>query len=65
MKLYVDQYGNKFYARTVKELRKQIANGGSRVSCMYRNRGNQVFKIGYVIGDHWLAAYKPLEEKVN
>jgi hypothetical protein len=60
--LYVDQWGNKFYASTVKELRAQIGMGGSKVSTMYCDKkdGGTV-KVGYVIGQHWLTAYRPHE----
>lgn len=60
--LYIDQYGNLFWASTRKELREQIGMGGSRISKMYRDKtdGSVVF-VGYVIGDHWLTAYTPKE----
>ena len=60
--LYIDQYGNRFYARTRKALREQIGMGGSRVSLMYRDKKDgRVVRIGYVIGEHWLNAYAPVE----
>lgn len=60
--LYVDQYGNRFYASTVAELRSQIGMGGSRVSKMYRDRKDgSVVHVGYVVGCHWLTAYAPVE----
>lgn len=60
--LYVDQYGNKFYARTVKELRGKIQGGGSRVSRMYNDKADgTTVHTGYVIGPHWLTAYVPFE----
>lgn len=59
-KLYVDQYGNRFYASTVRELREQIAGGKSRVSIMYVDgKDGKTYRVGYVIGGHWLAAYVP------
>lgn len=60
--LYVDQWGNKFYARTIAELRGKIGMGGSRVSKMYRDKkGGASVHVGYVIGQHWLTAYVPFE----
>lgn len=60
--LYIDQYGNRFYAHTVKELRDQIGMGKSRVSKMYRDKvDGRTVHVGYVIGQHWLTAYQPLE----
>lgn len=64
-KLYLDQYGNRFYAATVKDLRKQIGGGGSKVSIMYRDSGKDVLRVGYVIGEHWLNEYLPNFRKVN
>lgn len=59
-KLYIDQYGNRFWARTVKELREQIAGGKSRVSIMYADtKDGRTVRRGYVIGQHWLSAYTP------
>ena len=64
-KLYVDQWGNRFYAQTVKELRSQIANGKSRVRIMYVDKKDgSVMRIGYVVGQHWLREFIPNERKV-
>jgi hypothetical protein len=62
--LYLDQWGNRWWAKTVKELREQIGMGGSRVSKMYVDKkdGRSVH-IGYVVGQHWLTAYQPMEEE--
>lgn len=60
--LYIDQYGSRFWARTVAELRKQIGMGGSRVLKMYVDKKDgRTVHIGYVIGEHWLTAYAPVE----
>lgn len=60
--LYVDQWGNRFWAKTVKELRKQIGGGGSRVLKMYRDKKDgRVVHVGYVVGEHWCIAYQPVE----
>lgn len=61
--LFLDQWGNFFRACTVKELRRQIGMGGSRVSKMYVDKkdGRSVH-IGYVVGRHWLTAYQRVEE---
>lgn len=58
--LYIDQWGNRFYSTTVKHLREQL--GGGRISKMYIDkRDGRTVHIGYVIGQHWLTAYRPLE----
>ncbi len=59
--LYIDQYGNKFGAKSVRELRRKIANGGSRVSKMFIDKKDGVVQTGYVIGQHWLTMYQPVE----
>lgn len=57
--LYIDQYGCKFYAKTIKELRQEV--GGGRVSKMYIDgKDGKTYHVGYVIGGHWLNAYEPV-----
>ena len=59
--LYLDQYGNRFFADTVKELRAQIPG---RCSKMYvDNKKGETFHVGYVIGRHWLTMYRRVEKK--
>ena len=60
MRLYLDQWGNKYFAKTVKELCKKV--GYSKARRMYVDRKNgEVRHIGYVVGPHWLTAYIPYE----
>jgi hypothetical protein len=63
--LYQDQYGNCFYAKTAKELRKQIGGGGSKVSRMFVDQNGKTYHVGYVIGRHWLTAHQPLMYEVT
>ena len=59
--LYLDQYGNKFVAMTVKELVAKV--GGGRVGKMYRDKKDgRTVHVGYVVGCHWLTAYRPFEQ---
>lgn len=59
--LYMDQFGNHFFARSVNELRSQIGMGGSRVSKMYRDtKDGLTVHVGYVIGAHWLEMFAPV-----
>jgi hypothetical protein len=59
--LFLDQYGNRFFASTLKELRSQIGMGGSRVSKMYRDLADgRAVHVGYVVGRHWLEAFQPV-----
>jgi hypothetical protein len=56
--LYLDQYGNKWFARTVRDLREQI---GGKVSKMYVDtKDGRTMHIGYVVGRHWCEAFTPI-----
>lgn len=58
--LYIDQHGSKFWANLVKSLVEQI--GGGRVSKMLRDKQDgRTVHTGYVIGQHWLSAFVPVE----
>lgn len=60
--LYLDQYGSRFWANNVRELRKQVGMGGSKVSKMYRDKKDgSIVHVGYVIGQHWLTAFRKVE----
>lgn len=56
--LYVDQWGNKFFARTVRELWKQIPGRCYRMNV--DGMDGRTYHIGYIIGQHWLEAYQPV-----
>jgi hypothetical protein len=58
--LYIDQFGTRIWARTVKQLRERA--GGGRVSKMYVHKlDGRTVHVGYVVGRHWFAAYAPVE----
>lgn len=60
--LFIDQHGQIFNGRTLADLKDQIAG---RVSKMYRDKADgSIVHCGYVIGQHWLTAYAPIEVKV-
>lgn len=60
--LYIDQYGNKFTARTLAELREQIPG---KVEKMYKDKvDGKTVHCGYIVGQHWLTAYQPVEIEV-
>lgn len=61
-RLFMSQYGDCFYAWTVKELRSQIGNGGSRVGLLYQDKPDgSTVRCGYVIGQHWLREFVAVE----
>lgn len=56
---YISQYGDVFYASTLRELREKVSG---EVSKMYHDKADgQSVHIGYVIGQLWLTAYEPVE----
>ena len=65
--LYLDQFGNYFYAGTVRELRRKVGSSGSRIAKMYVRNGadGEPRHIGYVIAGHWLRVFAPIELPVN
>lgn len=59
--LFIDQYGQPIWARTVKELRAKV--GGGRVSKQYCDKKDgRTVHNGYVVGDRWFTAYRPIEQ---
>jgi len=58
----IDQYGNRF--RFGKYCRRDLADQiPGKVSKMYRDKKDgTVVQTGYVIGQHWLTIYAPVEE---
>lgn len=59
MILWVDQYGDKVWARTVKELREKV--GGGKVSKMYHDfKEGPPAHVGYVVGSRWFNAFLPM-----
>ena len=62
-KLYVDQWGNKWFAKTVKELCRNV--GYSKARRMYHDKKDgSIRHVGYVVGPHWCTAYVPYEGDV-
>lgn len=62
--LYIDQYGQKLWAKTVKELREKA--GGGRVFKIYVDKiaGEHAGKsvhCGYGVGSRWFSAFAPVE----
>lgn len=58
--LFVDQYGQKLWASSAKELAGKL--GGAKLQKMYvdKKAGGAAW-IGYVARHQWLTAYKPVE----
>ncbi len=62
-KLYIDQRGAKWFARTVKELCMKI--GRTKARKMYIDGvDGKSYHTGYVIGDHWCTCYTPMRKEV-
>lgn len=59
--LYLDQWGQRFYAKTVKELQEQV---GGKVSKMYIDgKDGKTYHTGYVVGQHWMTAFVPMRKE--
>ncbi len=60
--LYLDQYGNRYFANSVEDLKRQV--GGTRASKMYVDgKDGGIYCVGYVIKGFWLSAYEPIRIK--
>lgn len=63
-RLFIDQYGGRYWARTVEELRDNI--GGGKVSRMYCDgTDGKTYTVGYVIGQLWLSEFMPVRKEVT
>lgn len=63
-KLYLSQYWDKFYAKTLKELKEKV--WGWRVSKMYVDKKDwTTVHNWYVIWNLWLSAFIPYETPCN
>lgn len=60
--MYLDQYGYKYFAKTIAELKKQVSPyGNPRVAKMYQDgKDGKTYHVGYIVGSAWCAAYKPI-----
>lgn len=62
-KLYIDQYGNKYIASTIKELKEKV--GGTKATPMYQDKlDGRTVKTGVIINGQWLQAFIPYEQEV-
>lgn len=60
--LFVDQYGNRIQARTVKELKEQVGPG--KVSKMYvDSKTKGTLHVGYVVGKRWFTQFERVERQ--
>ena len=62
MKLFIDQYGNKHWAKNITELRGRL---GGKCSKMYVDRNGKTYHVGYVLGSAWLTQYEVVEKCVS
>ena len=58
--LFLDQFGQPVWAKTVKELIEQV--GGSKASKMYTDKKDgSTVHCGYIVANRWFTAFQPLE----
>ncbi len=59
-RLYIDQYGHRYWANTVRSLCEQVGHTTART--MYRDKKDgRTVRAGYVIGQYWLDRFTPDE----
>ncbi len=60
--LYIDQYGNKTWANSARELQRKY---GGRLFKVYRDKkdGRSVH-VGYGVGKLWFSAFLPFEAAI-
>jgi len=64
VKMYLDQYGYKYFARNRKELIAEVCpyTKSPKVSILYRDKKDgTTVRCGYIVSDHWLTEYLPSE----
>ena len=60
--LYLDQYGQTVFARSVKELHAKAGPG--RVFKVYRDKKDgRTVHVGYGVGRRWFDAFSPIEHE--
>lgn len=59
--LFIDQYGSRIYAASVKELKEKAGPG--RVFKIYRDLPEGVAHVGYGVGSRWFSEYQPVIRK--
>jgi len=59
-KLFVDQYGNKFYAKNPKHLKEQYGIKGKIERIFNDGVDGKTYWTGYKIGQHWFDLFTPL-----
>jgi hypothetical protein len=64
MMLYIDQYGQPIWARTVRELR--VKAGGGRCFKIYADKKDgRVVQCGVGVGSRWFNRFVPWERVIN
>lgn len=64
MRVFIDQWGDRVIAATVKELQRKA--GGGRVSRMFRDKKDgRIVRCGYVVGSRWFNEFQPVEVEVK
>lgn len=67
-KMYLDQYGQKYFASTLKELKEKVCphTRYPKTSVMYVDKKDgRTVRVGYAISEFWLTEYIPSEREVK
>ena len=65
MKLYIDQYGNKYHANTLKDLKNDNYLKGKIHKTYIDGKDGNTYHTGYCVGKNWFQVYIPLRELQN
>lgn len=63
-RLCIDQYGNKVYARTAKELKERSGCAG-KIFKIYVDRKGETYHVGYGIGRYWFNIFADISVLVK
>ena len=62
-KLYIDQHGERVWARTIKELCAYVGRSRGSPACLLTTPvTGHSFHVGYVVGQRWFNEFTPTRE---
>lgn len=62
--VFIDQYGSKFYASTIKELKEIACLSGKVFKIFQDTNDGKTIQVGTGIGRHWFTRYTAIEKEI-
>ncbi len=63
-KLWIDQYGNRFWAKTITQLKADRSIPGAIFKIYFEDAATgETFQTGWGIGKHWFDVYTPMRKE--